>query len=519
MTLTASDRAAAAHGTDPGVVRRTVPVLLPSFVMAGMGFWGIGLGSALSNDETATMWAGRYLSVHRLWHLLGNVDAVQGFYYLFVHGWSHIVGGSPAALRIPSVLALSAAAAVLAAIGRRLTGSPAVGLCAGLIMALTPSVSYYAQTARSYALVYLCVVIATLALLRALDAEQREVAAARVRRWVLYAAAVTVVGYLNELALAFVVAHGVTLLWARVSRRTALHWLAASLAGALLVVPLVVVSTGQTGQVTWLIVPDTDSVLDVFHMYFGASTLIGALLLGLAVVGASAWRREAHHEPGKITLTAVALPLLIGPAVVLALASVILRPLFDARYVFYGEAGAALLVAGGAVALARRISRVQIRSAAVPALCVAVFAEQFADQQDQRDPISRGGYGEVAAFVSAHAAPGDGVVFIQDFYRKIKLAYPERFRDVVDLTIDIPPAVTGDFWGRDLPLPELRSRLRNHHRVWTVGLWTAPGEPTLGRALHGRWALRVLRARFQPIGSERIASLAITLWVRRTPAS
>jgi mannosyltransferase len=51
-------------------------------------------------------------------------------------------------------------------------------------MALTPAVSYYAQTARSYALVLACVTGSTLALLRALEAEAGPGAGARMtRRW------------------------------------------------------------------------------------------------------------------------------------------------------------------------------------------------------------------------------------------------------------------------------------------------------------------------------------------------
>ena len=52
---------------------------------------------------------------------------------------------------------MAAAAALMVILARRLTGSGWAALFAGLIMALTPIVSYYAQTARSYALVYACV--------------------------------------------------------------------------------------------------------------------------------------------------------------------------------------------------------------------------------------------------------------------------------------------------------------------------------------------------------------------------
>ena len=123
----------------------------------------------MGNDEVATRWAA-LLPLRELAHLLRHVDAVHGLYYLLMHGWV-AVGTSPAVLRIPSVIAMAVAAALMVIIGRRLTGSGWAGLFAGLIMALTPSISYYAQTARSYALVFACVLGSTLALMHALEAE------------------------------------------------------------------------------------------------------------------------------------------------------------------------------------------------------------------------------------------------------------------------------------------------------------------------------------------------------------
>ena len=141
------------------------PALAAALVMAVLGVWGLERDSSMGNDEVATRWAA-LLPLHQLAHLVNNVDAVHGLYYLLMHGWM-TVGTSPAALRIPSVLSMIVAAGLIAILARQLTGSGWAALFAGLIMALTPTITYYAQTARSYALVYLCVVGATLLLLRA----------------------------------------------------------------------------------------------------------------------------------------------------------------------------------------------------------------------------------------------------------------------------------------------------------------------------------------------------------------
>jgi len=113
--------------------------------MAVLGVWGLARDSSMGNDEVATRWAA-LLPLHQLAHLVDNVDAVHGLYYLLMHGWM-AVGTSPAVMRIPSVLSMVVAAGLIAILARQLTGSGWAALFAGLIMALTPTITYYAQTA------------------------------------------------------------------------------------------------------------------------------------------------------------------------------------------------------------------------------------------------------------------------------------------------------------------------------------------------------------------------------------
>ena len=113
-----------------------VPPAVAAAAMLVLGWWGIARDNSMGNDEVATRWAA-LLPLRELAHLLGNVDAVHGLYYLLMHGWVAL-GSSPAVLRIPSVIAMAVAAVLMVIIGRRLTGSGWAGLFAGLIMVLTP---------------------------------------------------------------------------------------------------------------------------------------------------------------------------------------------------------------------------------------------------------------------------------------------------------------------------------------------------------------------------------------------
>ena len=110
-------------------------------------------------------------------------------------------------MRLLSVLAMAGAAACVTLAGRRLAGARA-GLLAGLVFALLPSVSRFAQEVRFYAPEVLAVALATLLLLRALDAPS-------VRRWAAYGVCLAVVGYIDVIALSVVLGHaaGAALRW------------------------------------------------------------------------------------------------------------------------------------------------------------------------------------------------------------------------------------------------------------------------------------------------------------------
>lgn len=143
-------------------------------------------------------------SVAGIWRTLGTVDAVHGLYYLLMHALFALHDGGLTTLRLPSVLATSAAAAGVGLIGHRVAG-PRAGLFAGLVMPLLPAVQRYAQEGRSYALVCALVVWATWLLLAG--------------RWTGYGAVMLAACLLHEFAVLAVVAHGVTVFARRAGQR------------------------------------------------------------------------------------------------------------------------------------------------------------------------------------------------------------------------------------------------------------------------------------------------------------
>jgi mannosyltransferase len=533
-------------------VARWLPVVIVAAVMAVLGVWGLARHNAMGNDEVASRWAAM-LSLGQLFHLLGNLDAVHGLYYLLLHCWI-AVGSTPTIIRIPSVIFMTAAAGLVVIVARRLTGSAWAGLFAGLIMALDPVISYYAQTARSYAMVFCCVVAATLALVRALESEDEArtgegLAGRRLRsRWITYAALIALGGYLNELSLLVLAAHAVTVLLTRYGWPTVKHWLVSGAAGAILVLPVVALSIKEAAADTGATRPDRHDIGILFHDYFGATYLVAVGMFALAVFAVlpapalpaiRVWRprpaagaeaASVWWQRGGFCLPSVAVPLLVLPSGLLVVESLVGKALYADRYILYCEAGAALLAGAGVYRLGqwvgpwlgRRLAGWREQGGAagwrslvwLPGVlvCVCALVLQFGAQQRTRAPQSRQfDFGDPAFYIDARAQAGDGVLFFNTFYRKIRLGYPQDFRDIADFAMAVSPAKSGTYNGINKPLPEVRSLMLTYRRIWVVGHY--PSAHVSASAIRGESEL--LLSRFTLVAKRHFKGMEVTLWLRR----
>ncbi len=525
-----------------------LPVLAVAAVMVVLGVWGLARHNAMGNDEVASRYAAM-LSLSQLFHLLSHVDAVHGLYYLLLHCWI-AVGSTPVIIRIPSVVVTAVSAGLIVIIGRRLTGSALAGVFAGLIMALDPAISFYAQTARSYAMVFCCVLVATLALLRALEAEEAGWTGPRLtRRWVLYGALVALGGYLNELFLLILAAHAVTVLLTRYGRQTVKHWFVTGAVGFILVLPVIALSILERAAVGWIPRPDVHDVGVLFHDYFGATNLVSLLAFALAVFavlpaaalpavrvtrprpqpGPVVGARSAWWNQGGLTLPSVAAPLLVLPGGLLLVESWIGKPLYADRYVLYGEAGAALLAGAGVYRLGQWLGPRLARylSGAAPGraagwrslvwlpgviICVLALVLQLGAQQRTRTAgIREFDFGDPAFYIGAHAQQGDGVLFFNTFYRKIRLGYPQDFTKITDFSMAVSPEQAGTYNGINKPFPVVRSLMLTYRRIWVVG--RAPSTHVLSPAIRGEGEL--LMSGYTRIAYRHFRGIVVTLWLRR----
>jgi mannosyltransferase len=444
-----------------------VPWCWPALLTLALGFYQVGRPE-LWRDELAS-WSFGTRPLSSLIATARHSGATQLAYYLLLHFWIMAFGDSVDAMRGLSVLAMAAAAACVTVLGRRLAGTRA-GLLSGLVFALVPSVSRFAQEVRFYSLEVLVATVATVLLLRALD---RPAA----RRWLAYAACLSLLGYIDLVALSVVAGHaaGVALRW-RQDRDNRQLWFAAAAAAALAAcLPLAVLGSAQAAnQVKWIPKPGLDlAVFSFFGRNLFYSTSVAAALIVLAIVAwAVAWREAAF-------MTAIA----IVPVAAVWLASQGQYSYFFPRYLLL-TVGAWAILAG--IALSRLDLKIAVAGVAVIAILGA------GDQQVIRSPgahswptypVGAGGsylgYAQAAQAVARQARAGDGIVYQnqegQD--RWLMIGYGLQYYLARDLRPGTPAprqlfiSRTGAQAGTLYPVPcrQPAACLGTERRIWIVG--------------------------------------------------
>ncbi|MEU4482260.1 glycosyltransferase family 39 protein [Micromonospora sp. NPDC023966] len=366
-------------------------------------------------------------------------DVALAPYHLLMRAWVAVFGASDLALRVPSLLAVTAAAALVGALAARMF-APGTGVLAGLIFALLPSVTRYAQEAQPYALALFAAVLATWLLLPALDRPS-------LRRLAPYAGAVVLLGLCHAVALLLLVGHGWVVLAFR--RGAAGRWLAAATLGVLPAAALLWSGVRAGGQLAPAARPDPAALAATPGELFGVAAL-GAVLLGLAL-----FSLPLRHAAAVCTAWAVVPPLGL---LLVAQATPVWSP---ASLLFTVPAWAAL----AAVALSRVRARWWVGVLAALAL-IGAPTQAAVRAPDGHGQATR----EVAGIVGARRLPGDGVVYGDADARTLVARYLPADRRPADVFAAAPPQ-------------DCAGCLRGVRRLWVI----RPGDrrdpvPPLGGA-------------------------------------
>lgn len=397
-------------------------------------------------DELAT-WSAASRSLDDLVRMVVHIDAVSAPYYLLMHFWIAAFGDSVLALRAPSILCMTAAAAVTAILGRRLFG-PRAGLLAGLLFALAPSTSRYAQEARAYALATLLATLATLLLVRALDRPGW-------RRWIGYGTCVAALGLAHLVAVTLVAGHLVAVLLAwRGGDRKALRWMAAAGAAGLVLLPLLWLGHGQQStQLGWATKPTVREVTELPGSVL-QSHAVGGAIAALAALG---WATRARWGPA-LGLSAVL------PAVLLLVGGLV-SPLWVPRYLTF-TVPLLCVLAGAAIATLRTTAALSI----VALVAVLGAPDQSGFRKTHEWPRNaRVDYAAAARVIGDHERTGDVIVYSPRTgwgLLDIATAYHLRERAPRDVLLAQNQTGRASLWATECPQPG--QCLSGSDRVWVL---------------------------------------------------
>lgn len=437
------------------------------------------------NDEAATQTAATR-TLPQLWQMMHNIDAVHGTYYAFMHFWIIAFGTSNFAMRAPSMIAVGGACAGVVVLGKRL-GTRRIAIFSGIVFMILPRVTWMAIEARSYAFTALVAVWLTIVLVQVADSR-------RSKWWAVYAILAGVGVMLNVYVALLVLAHGVALVVSRHRRPQPLQlligWGIAAVLAAVLASPVIRLVLGQASQLPFgpLNFYSVANTL-LFQQYFtGATPTLGrsvpippttlwataAIALafcGWALIIASVASRRIRSTANKnssLGLLALTLPWIFLPFVLLIGFSLVVTPIYTARYFSFTTPAVALLIGTSIAAISTQWKRIAAVSV-IAALALPIFLSQ-------RGPTSKNDtdWQQAAAVLETNAKAG------QDIYygpikpgsslstSKLRDAYPAVVDTLHDITLKKTGTQNNVLWDSQYPLTHARSTLQTTTTLWVV---------------------------------------------------
>ena len=419
-------------------------------------------------DEGATISASARRTVPELWKLLGHIDAVHGLYYLLMHGWFAIFPPTEFWSRFPSCLAIGAAAAGVVVFTKQfpLQGSTrATALCAGMIFAILPRVTWAGIEARSSALSVAAAVWLTVLLVAALRRY-------RARLWLLYAL-ILMLSILVSINLVLLVPVYAAMLPLLVRGKSAVIWWAASSAVAVgAMTPFLLFAHGQVFQVAWIAGLNRNLFLDVIHRQYFDHSVPFAIMSGVIVVAALVARLAGAPGPGGDTrrLMLVSTAWIVIPNAILLIYSATVEPIYFPRYLIMTAPAAAVVLAVCIVTVARE--RWLIAGVIVLFAAAAVPNYLFT----QRWPYAKEGwdYSQVADVISAHAAPGDCLLVDNTVpwrpgpIRALVATRPAAFHSLIDVERGYYGPKAGALWDGHVAVWLTTAKINKCTTLWTI---------------------------------------------------
>jgi mannosyltransferase len=460
----------------PGVVDKPAPARRPGrlldpwliAVLATIVSAAWACRPSLWFDEGATISASASRTLPELWKLLGHIDAVHGLYYLLMHGWFAVFPPTEFWSRVPSALAIGAAAAGVTVFSKQFVPGRATALCAGAVFAILPRTTWAGIEARPYALAAAAAVWLTVLFVVAVRRNTP-------RLWLCYALALmlSILLSLNLILLVVVYAAMLPLLVPKPSRKSPVTWCAVSSAVAVgAMTPFLVFAHGQVYQVNWIFPVSWHYAFDiVLRQYFDHSVpfaILTAVLIGAAVVARLTGARRPASD--LCALLVICAAWIVLPTALVVVYSAVIEPIYFPRYLILTTPAVAMVMAVCIVTLARKpwpIAAVVLAFAAA-ALPNYLFIQRWPYAKEGWD------YSQVADLIGSHAAPGDCLLVDNTVpwrpgpIRAVLATRPAAFRSVNDVGRGAYGPSVGWLWDGHVAVWLTTAKINKCSTIWTI---------------------------------------------------
>lgn len=399
-----------------------------------------------------------------------RADSNMWLYYVLLRPWLAL-GRGEWMLRFPSALYAIAAVPLIGVVARRLFGGWS-GPVAALLLASNLFFLRYAAEARAYSLVLLLVVVASAFYLRLLERPG-------IGAWAGYVLSGAAGIYAHFFAVPVLAVHAAGLLF---GERRSVPWKAfAAAAGAMLVLVLPIpLFAALDSPISWIPRPDWSEPLRTASRLAGGRRLLALYGLAGCVGALAALRRGDARRRWAFGFVALWAGL---PFVATFAFSLVVKPMFLARYLIVCLPGLVLAAAAGIAALRPRAAGL-----AALGLIVAAAIPGFVSSLHPRPE-----WRELTRLVVSEARPGDVAIVYRAFNAPPFDYYLERF------SAEAPRVLHGAD-------DELAGLAAQHDRVWLVLYYSerfhagsTEGAQALERALEATHA----RVREHTVGKVR----------------
>lgn len=427
------------------VNQRVRPAIIAAVGLLVM-LWNLGTPS-LWQDEAATI-AASNRPLPSLFSLLGNIDAVHGTYYFFIHFWGQAFGFSPFALRVPSAIAVAVSAYLLYRLAIHLELGGQIATLASIIFLALPRTHMAGSEARSNAFTATLAIALTLTLVMALRRKGWWA-------WLPYAVVATLSLYMFLFSGLIFIAFGIYL---AVKRRVALKAFAIATASALVVAaPVIIYGYLERDQVGWIARKPIqeylwESLVAVDYNRAWLMAILGLLLCLVAIL---------RRAPLVLTLWATV------PSAILIAVSLVGTPFFVDHYLTFTSGATALLISYGIcralpndslllAMLPNRPKALALLPSFVVLILVMMSLPSFVES---REPLAKGTeWSGIAKTIQLSSQSGDAILLpdaVSKTSRALDLmvvAYEPEFADRIDLTLKAKPADTDMIFGKRVPV-------------------------------------------------------------------